>query len=587
MNPSNPSRVVLAICNSHDNGAALVDARRILSAVNEERLDRVKFSWAYPPKRSIAEAIRLAGIPPSAITDLVISGMDWPRLMATMAAGFWDDWTHPDGAAQWLADAGHLQFRLLCIWRAMGYGSATKFLRDEYGIRPKVHFVPHHLCHAASVYRTAPFDYALVVTADGEGDDATLTISEGRGGKLRLLHLIRYPHSFGQIYSACTQMLGFTPNRHEGKITGLSGFGDANGPLYDKLRATIKVSGPGFRVDKRYYTEGFVRSFSWKKWKEHGSLREAIDYRNYKPALKRLIEGYSREDVAAAFQRLLEEEMLKVIAPFAQKTGLKNLALAGGVFANVKLNTALFRGLKMERIYIFPHMGDGGLQVGGALEVLKSRSVAFDHVYWGPAHTEEQIRRAIEAQPTLKFEKPQDIEQAVAEALAKKKVVARFSGPMEFGPRALGNRSILYHAGDPEVNQWLNRRLRRTEFMPFAPIVLADKVRDLFLDVDGTEHALKFMTLVLECTDWTKKNCPAIVHVDGTARPQCVDESINPGMARILRLYEKLTGKPVLVNTSFNMHEEPIVCSPEDAVRAFLDSELDFLAAGPFLVRRA
>jgi carbamoyltransferase len=162
-------------------------------------------------------------------------------------------------------------------------------------------------------------------------------------------------------------------------------------------------------------------------------------------------------------------------------------------------------------------------------------------------------------------------------------VVARFNGRMEFGPRALGNRSILYSASEPEANQWLNERLGRTEFMPFAPIVQAEAAPNLFKGIEGTEHACKFMTIILNCTDWTREHCKAIVHVDGTARPQFVHRDVNPTMHRILSCYAEATGIPVLVNTSFNMHEEPIVCTPQDAVRAYLDSRLDFLAAGPYL----
>ena len=154
---------------------------------------------------------------------------------------------------------------------------------------------------------------------------------------------------------------------------------------------------------------------------------------------------------------------------------------------------------------------------------------------------------------------------------------------MEFGPRALGNRSILYNASDAETNTWLNKRLGRTEFMPFAPIAMAERAKDLFKNIEGTEHACKFMTIILECTDFTKEKCPAIVHVDGTARPQIVTQDINPSMYRILKYYDALTGIPLLVNTSFNMHEEPIVCTPRDAIRAFSASRLDYLAIGPFL----
>lgn len=183
----------------------------------------------------------------------------------------------------------------------------------------------------------------------------------------------------------------------------------------------------------------------------------------------------------------------------------------------------------------------------------------------------------------LRFQREADIERAIASRLVDNKVIARFDGAMEFGPRALCNRSILYNASDPGANKWLNDRLGRTEFMPFAPVALADQAHLFFKDVQGTEHACKFMTTILDCTEFAKEKCPAVVHVDGTARPQLVSEEINPSVTKVLRYYAEKTGVPLLVNTSFNMHEEPIVCSPADAVRAFLDSRLDFLAMGPFL----
>jgi len=211
--------------------------------------------------------------------------------------------------------------------------------------------------------------------------------------------------------------------------------------------------------------------------------------------------------------------------------------------------------------------------------------VPFDSVYWGPEFSDQELEAALVAaqKKGLQFRREENIEKAVAELLAQGKVVTRFNGRMEFGPRALGNRSILYSASDASANNWLNQRLRRSEFMPFAPVVMAEKASSLFKNITGTEHTCKFMTIILECTDWTKQHCPAIVHVDGTARPQFVTEEINRSMYRILTHYESLTGIPLLVNTSLNMHEEPIVCTPADAIRAFTASRLDYLAMGPIL----
>lgn len=187
----------------------------------------------------------------------------------------------------------------------------------------------------------------------------------------------------------------------------------------------------------------------------------------------------------------------------------------------------------------------------------------------------------------LRYEEPEDLAARIARCLHEGRVIARFAGRMEYGPRALGNRSILYHARDPEVNQWLNHRLGRTEFMPFAPVTLYEARQRFYKNIDGCADAAEFMTITVDCTDAMKELCPAAVHVDGTARPQLIRRDVNPGYYAILEEYEKLTGTPTLINTSFNMHEEPIVCTPEDAVRAFLEGGLDGLAIGPYLVMRS
>ncbi|MEM7261868.1 MAG: carbamoyltransferase C-terminal domain-containing protein, partial [Planctomycetota bacterium] len=476
-------------------------------------------------------------------------------------------------------------YRVFAWIRSLGYRRAKSYLKEKFGIEPRLHFVDHHRCHASGAYRTAPFDDAMIFTADGVGDDISITVSTGQDGRIDTHLEIPYPHSFGQFYTACTQILGFRANRHEGKITGLSGFGNVDKDLYRKVKSTIRESGPGFQLDKRYYSEGIVRGFSWKMLSRGDDLFETLQYRNYKAPLAKLLKGHSREDVAAVFQTLLEEELAKIMAPFAERFGLKNLCLAGGIFANVKANAALFRELGFEQVYIYPNMGDGGLGPGAALELQQAKPEPFNNVYWGPDYTDEQIEAALKAEAGagLRYRREDNPEKAIAEKLADHKVIARFNGRMEFGPRALCNRTILYGADEPEANNWLNQRLGRTEFMPFAPVALEEDADVFFVEREGTEHACKFMTLILDCTDFAKEKCPAVVHVDGTARPQLVNSEINPSMTKILEYYRDLTGVGLTVNTSFNMHEEPIVCSPEDAVRAYMASRLDFLAAGPFL----
>jgi len=579
--------LVLGVSTTHETGAALYQGAKCLAAISEERLDRVKFSTKFPPARSIAAVIEETGVRPERITDVVVAGLPPARLLGRLARGQWADTTEFHGWNDYFPHFNKVLYRVFAFVRSLSYRRVLRLIESSYGIRPRLHFVAHHLCHAASAYRSAPFDSALIVTADGVGDDISITVSEGQRGRIRLRCLVPYPHSLGQFYTACTQVLGFRANRHEGKITGLSGFGQVDPGLYKKVRSTIRESGPRFRLDKRYYSEGIVRGFSLNRFRRGEDLFETLQYRNYKSPLRKLLAGHSREDVAAVFQCVLEEELIALVRPFAEGSNLRNLCLAGGVFANVKANSALFRGLGFENVYIFPHMGDGGLACGAALEFLQAPPTPFNSVYWGPEYDEAEIEVALRESEGqgLHFRREDEIERAVATLLADGNVVARFAGRMEFGPRALGNRSILYGAGDPAANRWLNQRLGRTEFMPFAPIVLADQAQNLFKGIEGTEHACRFMTIILECTDWTKENCPAVVHVDGTARPQFVHADTNPSIHRVLEHYRDLTGIPLLVNTSFNMHEEPIVCSPRDAIRAFIASRLDWLAIGPFLAR--
>jgi carbamoyltransferase len=244
-------------------------------------------------------------------------------------------------------------------------------------------------------------------------------------------------------------------------------------------------------------------------------------------------------------------------------------------------------------VFIHPGMGDEGLALGAAFALAgmqrpesdaATRPEILSDVYLGPEYGQREIERAIE-QEGLKAEHVQDIERRMAELLSQGYVVARFGGRMEYGPRALGNRSILYHTTDPTINDWLNKRLKRTEFMPFAPVTLEEYADQCYENLAGARYPAKFMTVTFDCTNWMKEHCPAVVHVDGTARPQLIDKDTNPSYYRIVDEYRKITGLPSVINTSFNMHEEPIVCSPGDALRAFLDSGLDVLALDNFLLK--
>jgi carbamoyltransferase len=286
---------------------------------------------------------------------------------------------------------------------------------------------------------------------------------------------------------------------------------------------------------------------------------------------------------------VLEEIGIAFVRHWLRSTGMTNLCLAGGVFSNVRLNQGLVEIPEVSQISVHPAMDDSGLSVGAALQSHAQQSggrlapVRLPNAYLGPEFSNAEIAAAL-AEAGLMSSREGRIQEAISERLAAGAVVARFHGRMEYGPRALGNRSLLYQPTDPSVNDWLNERLQRTEFMPFAPATLAEQADDCYEQLEGARDAARFMTITLDCTVKMRDACPGVVHVDGTARPQLVDADTSPDFHAILSAYHARTGLPALINTSFNLHEEPIVCTPGDAIRAFLQGRIDYLAIGDHLI---
>jgi carbamoyltransferase len=383
-------------------------------------------------------------------------------------------------------------------------------------------------------------------------------LSLGENGDIRRLAPLPFPHSLGTFYETVTASLGFHPDRHAGKIVGLAAYGD---PL---------VLGPALLSRFDLATPGAYRI--------HQNLNVYLS--------RHLASHFPMVEVAAAYQWVLEQVACKVVEHWVKETGVDAVVLSGGVTANVKMNQRIHEVDGVQRLFVYPNMGDGGCASGIAMHASWNGGPreSIQSAYLGPCYDEAAIEAALRAKD-LAFTRPDNQAAEVAALIHAGKVVGRFDGRMEYGPRALGNRSILYHAREPEVNQWLNQRLGRTEFMPFAPVTLWEARERCYVGLAGAEHAAEFMTVTFDCTDWMIQSCPAAVHVDGTARPQLIRREANPGYYDILKEYEALSGIPCLINTSFNMHEEPIVCTPADAVRAFLLGNLDALAIGPFLVQ--
>jgi carbamoyltransferase len=429
---------------------------------------------------------------------------------------------------------------------------------DQYELAGKLIRFHHHDTHAANAYYSSGFQDALVLVLDGYGAGCAGGVYSATDRGLECLHRYRFPHSLGIFYEHVTSGLGFKPSRHEGKIVGLAAYGQPE----------------------------LIAPYLLKRFDlDDGDIRILAGQNAY--VCRALASKFSKRDIAAAYQYTLEKVACESLAYWLQRSGHRKVVMSGGVHANVKLNQRILEVPGVEGVFVYPNMGDGGCATGAAMlaygtDRLESR--ALPDAYLGPEYTDREIQEAIE-EAGLAYQRLDHVEERIAILLADNAIVARFAGRMEYGPRALGNRSILYPARDPQVNQWLNEQLGRTEFMPFAPAVLAEEAHNLFQGVrKNSLKTAEFMTITFDCTDRMKKHSPAAVHVDGTARPQLVSASSNPSFYAILKHYQALTDVPVLINTSFNMHEEPIVCSPQDAIRAFLLGNIDYLAAGNFLV---
>jgi carbamoyltransferase len=480
-----------------------------------------------------------------------VPSKSWPKrfVYERLASNAWLDWkAHNSMFKDWTrrAVADHLH------WSTELITGLNRFSLDKVPLR-RFH---HHDTHAANAFYASGFSQALAVTLDGYGSGCCGGIYSVGPQGITPLHWFSFPNSLGIFYEQVTSGLGFKPTRHEGKIVGLAAYGNPK-LLQDVLLDRFDTEGGDIRI------RGGLNHFLTRAMAEH----------------------FAKRDIAAAYQFVLEEVARRSVTYWLNKTKLTRVVMSGGVHANVKLNQRIREIPGVEEVFVYPNMGDGGCGTGAAMLVFghdRMPKSGFDNVYLGPDYSEQEIRAALDAEG-LKYERHDDVEERIAELLAANSIVGRFNGRMEYGPRALGNRSVLYPAREPEVNQWLNKQLGRTEFMPFAPACLAEAAPRLFKNLSGCEKTAEFMTITFDCTEEMKRHSPAAVHVDGTARPQLVRPDGNSSFYRILKAYEARTGIPVLINTSFNMHEEPIIGSPQDAVRAFLLGNLDYLAAGPFL----
>lgn len=581
----------------HDASAAVVDGSGIVAAAQEERFSRKKGDWRFP-QNSIRFCVDQLG---SSRQPDVIAFYENPQLKTARILSEAAE-TAPQGAEIWPAT-----LRSLSLLNHTLPQRLLRFCNDP----AKIRFVAHHRSHAAAAFFPSPFDRAAILVVDGVGERSTATIWLGEGSSLKPLHEIRYPHSLGLLYSAFTQYCGFKVNSGEYKLMGLAPFGS---PIYEQkiLDNLIDLRPDGsFKLNLDYF--GFRHSKSTITSAFEELLGAPARNSGQKPDRHAM-------DVAASIQAVIERCMLKLAQTALTESGTNNLCLAGGLALNCVSNSRLVREISnLNDLWIQPAAGDAGGALGAALQIRARETAerpshtvgdAMKESLLGPTFGPRDIEASLNVSK-LAFTKPHSktaLCKAVAEALINGQVVGHFDGPMEFGPRSLGNRSIL---ADPRQNDALSRVNRKIKFRegwrPFAPIVLEEEASLFFEEPSHSPYMLLVSNLKLkflshgttmdearqlglesatELQSVVNSQFPAISHVDGSSRLQTISPNASSRARKIIETFFELTGCPMLLNTSFNVRGEPIVCSPTDAIECFLDTQMDMLVIGPFIIEK-
>ena len=563
-----------------DAAAALVVDGELVAAAEEERFSRVKHVAGFPALAA-RWCLSEAGLAPDQLDHLAVSrdprANAAQKLLRTVRFG-----ASPRYLVARLQNAAKIRDVKTAFAESLGIADDT--------LRAKVHNVEHHQAHVASAFFVSPFEEAAILSVDGFGDFCSTMTAVGRGNSFEVRERVLFPHSLGMFYGALTQWLGFPHYGDEGKVMGLAPYGDPSEHL-EAMRDIVRISGDLFELNLDYFVhhEQGV-DMTWDK----GSPTIG---RLYSDKLAALI-GPAREpgseltvhheNVAAAMQVRLEEVYLHMVNRLHEATGMTNLCLAGGVALNAVANGRIRPETGFDGLYVQPAAGDSGTAVGAAYHVWNQtlhqpRSFVMTHAYTGPEYTDEELAAAFSA-AGVNVRKLQDDElfAAVARHIADGSVVGWFQGRMEFGPRALGHRSIVADPRRHDMKDILNARIKQREpFRPFAPSILAAQTSDWF-DQDYTSP---FMVLVYKTKADKREQIPAVNHVDDTGRVQTVEHDVSPRFYRLIEEFDKLTGVPVLLNTSFN-ENEPIVCTPAEAIDTFLKTHMDVLVLGNYVATR-
>ena len=555
-------------CFYHDSGVTLLKDGQVVFAAQEERYTRKKQDESLPEK-AIAKALEHEGITMQDITAVGFYEKPLLKFFDRIVQTYFKTW--PRGLRQYQMAMREWMHTKLWI---------PQNIEKQLGYTGPIYYIPHHLSHAASSFYCSGFEEAAVVTVDGVGEWATTTIGYGDGKELELKKEIHFPDSLGLLYSAITYYLGFKVNSAEYKVMGLAPYGE---PKYmDQMYKLITINDDGsFKLNMKYF------SFEWGLRMTGRNLEKLFGRKTRTPESE-LTQFH--KDVAASLQAITEHAMLNICEHAQTITGSENICLAGGVALNCVANGEILRSGICKNLFVQPASGDAGGALGVALYLWHnhfegSRLPKIQNVYWGTGYSDEEIETFLQAENLPYSVLGEDeLIDTVSGLLEGENVIGWFQGRMEFGPRALGNRSIIADARNKENWQKVNLKIKfRESFRPFAPTVLEEDVSQYF----ALERESPYMLLVADVHPDKREVIPAVTHVDGSARIQTISKEQNPKYYDLISAFKKKTGCSVIINTSFNVRGEPIVESPKDALNCFLNTHMDYLVLGNILLEKS
>jgi carbamoyltransferase len=580
---------ILGINAYHGNAsAALVCDGKLIAAVEEERFNRVKYAAGFP-SLAIRYCLRAAGITLADIDHVAVPRDPYARMATKLLYAI----KMPSFARE--------RAKVLVKFIGIPEALAGAFDSDPARLKARFHRVEHHQAHLASAFFVSPFEQAALLSADGLGDFASTMWGTGAGSQMKIDGAVAFPHSLGLYYSAVTQYLGFPKFGDEYKVMGLAAYGEPESldVFRDIVRFDPKSRANGFELGLDYFVHHRTGpEMSWAdagKTPTVGKLFSDEMARRLGPARGPDAPLEQRhKNLSASLQARLEEVYLGMLTKLAHQTGLKSVCLAGGCAFNCVANGKILDATPFREVFVQPAAGDAGLAIGAAYYVWhqklgKPRTFTMNHSYWGPAFNRDDIRKMIMASGIVHNDtfsvselNEDDVCKRAAAVIADGKILGWFQGRAEWGPRALGNRSILADPRRPDMKNILNRRIKHREiFRPFAPSILAESTGEWF----EQSHPSPFMTMAYAVRAEKRDQIPAPTHVDGTGRLQTVTREANPRYWELIRTFEQATGVPVVLNTSFN-DNEPIVCRPEEALDCFQRTQMDALAIDNFLIKK-